>query len=424
MRASALVLFLASLVGLACSENDSTPPWPDDGRLLPPGLGSSPGTEPSIASSGVNVLPIVVNAGPAYQATNPSSLYVNGAFASVTVCAPGTSDCQTIDGLLVDTGSVGLRILSSALTVSLADATSNGIPLSECTLFLTNYTYGPLKLADVTMAGETAANIEIQVIDATASVPSSCSGSGLPANDTLATLAANGILGIGPFLQDCGESCVSDAPASPAFYYTCPSAGCQDVGMSLAQQLPNPVASLAGDNNGIVIELPEVPAAGAATLSGAVVFGIGTRANNAFSGSTVLPLDSAGNFATVFQNVPTSSSFADTGSDGIFFADASSLGISVCPDMTSFYCPSTTQNYTAVLGSTGSTGSTGTSVKFSIANADDLITQNPTYAAYGNLGGPGGGSFDWGLPFFYGRRVFVALAEQATPAGPGPYLGF
>jgi Protein of unknown function (DUF3443) len=421
VRASALVLFVASLAGLGCSQSDSTPPWPDNGSLTPPGLSSSPGTGSSIASSGVNVLPIVVNAGPGYQPANPTSSYVNGAFASATVCVPGTNNCQTVDGLLVDTGSVGVRILSSALTVSLADATSNGMPLSECTLFLTSYTYGPLKLADVTLAGETAANIEIQVIDATASVPSSCSSSGLPANNTLATLAANGILGIGPFLQDCGDSCVSDAPASPAFYYTCPSAGCQDVGMSLPQQVPNPVASLASDNNGIVIELPAVPAAGAATLSGVVVFGIGTRANNAYSGSAVLPLNGVGDFVTVFQNVSTSNSFADTGSDGIFFADDRQLGISLCPDMKSFYCPSSTQNYSALLGSTGSGGR---SVKFSIANADDLMTQNPNYAAFGNLGGPGDGSFDLGLPFFYGRRVFFAFEGQSTPAGTGPYLGF
>jgi hypothetical protein len=421
VRASALVLFVASLAGLGCSQNDSTPPWPDDGPVRPPGVGSSPGTGPSIASSGVNVLPIVVNAGPGYQPSNPSSFYVNGAFASVTVCAPGTSTCQTIDGLLVDTGSVGLRILSSVLSLSLADATSNGSPLSECTLFLTSYTYGPLKLADVTMAGETAANIEIQVIDAAASVPSRCTSSGLPANNTLATLGANGILGIGTFLQDCGDSCVVDDPASPVIYYACPSAGCQDISMPLDQQVPNPVASLASDNNGIVIELPAVPAAGAATLSGVVVFGIGTRDNNAYSGSAVLPLDSVGDFATVFQNLPINNSFADTGSDGIFFADDRQLGISLCPDMKSFYCPSSTQNYSALLGSTGSGGR---SVKFSIANADDLVTQNPSYAAYGNLGGPGDGSFDWGLPFFYGRRVFLAFEGQSTSAGAGAYLGF
>ena len=52
-----------------------------------------------------NVLPIVVDAG-------PTGNYANGAFATVTVCAPGTSSCQTIDHVLVDTGSVGLRLLA------------------------------------------------------------------------------------------------------------------------------------------------------------------------------------------------------------------------------------------------------------------------------------------------------------------------
>jgi len=421
LRWSASVVLVALLAGLACSENSSTPPWPDDGPFLPPPLGSSPGTATGIAASAVNVLPIVVEAGPAYQPANPSSFYINGAFASATVCVPGTSRCQTIDGLLVDTGSVGLRILSSVLNLPLGDATRNGAPLSECTLFVTGFTYGPLKMADATVAGETASNVEIQVIDAAASVPSSCTSRGLPANNTLATLSANGILGIGPFLRDCGDSCVVDDPLSTAIYYACASAGCQETGVPLAQQVPNPVASLAADNNGIVIELPAVAAAGAATLKGVVVLGIGTRANNAFSGSAVVPLDSAGDFATVFQNAPTSRSFADTGSNGIYFADERLLGIGLCPDMKSFYCPSSTQTYSALLGGTG-TG--GASVSFSISNADDLVMQHPDYAAYGNLGGPGGGSFDWGLPFFYGRRVFLAFEQQPTSAGVGPYLGF
>jgi len=63
-----------------------------------------------------NVQAIVVNAGPA-------NTYFNGAFTSVTVCAPSTSTCQTIDGVLVDTGSSGLRVLSSALTVTLPQQT-------------------------------------------------------------------------------------------------------------------------------------------------------------------------------------------------------------------------------------------------------------------------------------------------------------
>ncbi len=63
-----------------------------------------------------NVLPVVVNGGPTNNA-------LNQLFASVTVCVPGTSNCQTISGILVDTGSVGLRVLSSALTLPLPQQT-------------------------------------------------------------------------------------------------------------------------------------------------------------------------------------------------------------------------------------------------------------------------------------------------------------
>src|SRR5580658_3932989 len=55
----------------------------------------------------------------------PGAGYVDGAFTSVTVCVPGsTTSCQTVGGILVDTGSSGLRILSSALTISLPQQTN------------------------------------------------------------------------------------------------------------------------------------------------------------------------------------------------------------------------------------------------------------------------------------------------------------
>src|SRR5260370_9145603 len=73
-----------------------------------------------------NVQTITVNTGP--TAGPPiNSPAINEPFTSVTVCAPGsTSNCQTISGILVDTGSSGLRILSSVLTVSLPQQTAPG----------------------------------------------------------------------------------------------------------------------------------------------------------------------------------------------------------------------------------------------------------------------------------------------------------
>ena len=64
--------------------------------------------------SSTNVQTITVNGGPPSISYYPQS---NTAFTSVIVCEHGsTSNCATIDYVMVDTGSVGLRLLSSALT--------------------------------------------------------------------------------------------------------------------------------------------------------------------------------------------------------------------------------------------------------------------------------------------------------------------
>src|SRR6266853_4510191 len=96
-----VLLLVAQVSTPQCGETGTSPSSPGS---------SSGGTTTS------NVLPIAVNAGPTNNALNQP-------FASVTICVPGTSNCQTIGGILVDTGSVGLRILSSALTVPLPQQT-------------------------------------------------------------------------------------------------------------------------------------------------------------------------------------------------------------------------------------------------------------------------------------------------------------
>ena len=64
-------------------------------------------------------------------------------------------------------------------------------------------------------------------------------------------------------------------------------------------------------------------------------------------------------------------------------------------------------------------------VSFVVANAQTLFTANPSATAFDDLAGVGSpGSFDWGLPFFFGRNVFVAFDGSTTPAGPGPYFAY
>jgi hypothetical protein len=370
--------------------------------------------------TGSNAVALTVNAGPFASQDNS---YVNGAFASVTVCTPGTSTCQTIDGVLVDTGSYGLRILSSALTTSLTQQkASDGNPVVECLPFLSGYTWGPVQTADVEMGGEKASSVPIQVINGTAyPVPTECADFGSSQSDA-ASLGTNGILGVGPFTQDCGTACETTGPANPGLYYECPASGCTIVGETLAQQVVNPVALFATDNNGVIIELPSA-ASPETSLTGSLIFGIGTQSNNALGSAQVYSIDDFGNFITSYQSKTYNESFIDSGSNGLYFLDTSLSGIAACSDANFFYCPSSTENLSAT--TTGASGSPSSTVNFSVANADNL----PNDPVLGELAGPlslpdNQTGFDWGLPFFYGRPVFTAIVGRTTPGGTGPYWAY
>lgn len=380
--------------------------------------GSSSSTKTNtIAMSGKNVVAITADGGPLLD-------YPDATFASVTVCASGTTTCQTIPDVLVDTGSVGLRILASQLTISLTQQkASDGNSVAECLQFLGSFTWGPVQTADIEIGGEKASSVPIQVLSDIESgfpVPTSCSSvSGAASSaDTQLSLGANGILGVGSFPQDCGGN---PCPASANLYYECPSSGCFAVSQTLAQQVQNPVALFATDNNGVIIELPAVSGS-EATVSGSMVFGIGTQSNNALGGATVYTVDpSTGNFSTTFNGTEyPDESFLDTGSNGYFFQDSS---IPQCSSAQGFYCPTSTVNLSAK--NQGITTGSGT-VNFSIANAETLFSNSNDFV-FGDLGGgliSGSNSFDWGLPFFYGRNVFVSIEGTSAPGGTTPYWAY
>src|SRR5450432_2299563 len=131
------------------------------GVLVLVGCGGGGGGSDNSAPT-LNVQPTSVDAGPA---DIPNLL-----FTSVTVCAPGnTSNCQTIDHIQVDTGSSGLRLIASVLAPTLTAALRQqvdpgGNPLVECAQFADGYSWGPVKVADVQIAGERAASLPMQII--------------------------------------------------------------------------------------------------------------------------------------------------------------------------------------------------------------------------------------------------------------------
>ena len=365
-----------------------------------------------------NTQSIVVDGGPAD--------IPNLAFTSVTICAPGSgTNCQTIDHVQVDTGSSGLRIIASALSPGLAlpqQTDGNGNPMVECAQFADGFSWGPVKTADIRIAGEQASSVPIQVIGDSSfpAIPSSCSSSGPPEN-TVIDFGANGLLGVGVFAQDCGSACAQST--IPGTYYICPTHACQPVQATLDRQLQNPVALFATDNNGVIVQLPAMDANGALMVTGSIIFGIGTQADNGLGSATILGTDpNTGTIVTIYNGQRYANSYLDAGSSEVFF------GIEAFPQCKGldqgFYCPATTQTIAATMQGTAPTS---IAVNFAVANADALFATNPTLNAFDDLAGPAGDistTFAWGLSFFYGRKVYTAIEQRSTPAGTGPYFAF
>ena len=371
----------------------------------------------SVAASN-NVAQVIVDAGP--EGVNNQ---INAPFTNVTICYPNSSTCQTIDHVLVDTGSYGLRILSSVINSNLNLPTiyaPNGYPAAECAQFFSGILWGSVKNADIKIASESAASIPIQVVADTSSpftqIPSSCQNTGSNMG-TLALLGAKGILGIGLFTQDCGSTCVNSAVSGS--YYSCPSSGtCTSSSMPLNNQVSNPVSGFSMNNNGVLLKLPAVATGGVTTLSGLLIFGIDTQANNQIGSANIIPANSLGNFTTSYKGKSLTSSFFDSGSNGLFFSDST---ISYCSGRTGFYCPASTLTLSAIQNASNNTQ---LSVNFSIENLTNLDSNIIASNIGGSIGRYSSGIFDWGLPFFFGRSVFIAISGATTQHGTGPFWAY
>lgn len=399
------------------------------------GGGSTTTTTTTTSTPVANTVSVAVNSGPANNA-------VNSAYVSVEVCVPGsTTNCVTIPDVQVDTNSSGLRILASAPGVSdllpnLTPVTGGGAPVYECVPFSAGYLWGQVEQADVLMAGEKAANLPIQVISSSATpsnVPSTCSAGGGSNLASPTALQANGILGVGTTLQDCGINCTGASVSLP-YYWLCPSSGCTLAQVPTATQVSNPVGFFSSDNNGVILALSPVAAGGAASATGTLTFGIGTQSDNAFSSSAkayALSLNSQiyiSIYAT-YNNV-TYPALVDSSEFYTFFLDSTTVaaasagtGISSCSQNSTFYCTSSAVNlpFTA-------SDSSGDSAPASINIGDGTTLWNSsvenggTNAAFSNLaGGIPLGANDYGilgLPFMAERSTWGLRGRFLPPAFP------
>jgi Protein of unknown function (DUF3443) len=375
----------------------------------------------------VNTMTVTVDSGPA-AATGA----INHPYVTVRVCAPGsTTQCADVDHVLLDTGSWGLRLVRSVLaagSVTLSGETdTHGNTVEECETFGGGQTWGPVALANVTLAGEVASKLPVQIMDDTnagAPPPATCGANGTLLN-TVAGFGANGVLGVGVFAQDCGAACVNAASPLPV-YYGCTAAGaCTAENLALVDQVTNPVAAFAVDNNGLIISMANlVNANGDASVQGELTFGLGTQADNALpaTGLTVLGANASGDFTATYNGGSTVlPALIDSGTDDYVFND---MTIPACStgSFVGDYCPAVAPvNVFAVNTGAGANNATNT-VDFAIQDPNTFVAGAAAFE--GLAGGGGATNFVWGMPFFYGRKIYIGIDQKMSGAYTGPYYAY
>ena len=407
------------------------------GLMFMPGCGGGSTTTTTTTTTPpppvANSVTVTVNAGPANNA-------VNMAYVSVQVCTPGaTTNCVTIPYVQLDTASSGLRILASFPGVSglnlnqVTDPSKH--PVYECYEFADgNYLWGPVMQGGVAMAGESATNVPMQLIEGSAPSNTPCGSTGGSNLTTSTALQANGILGIGPAMQDCGLLCYGTT-VQP-LYWVCPSgSACSLASVPTATQVSNPVAFFnSTDTNGVMLTMGSVVSSGASQATGTLYFGIGTQTDNALSSSAkayalssdpLNPIPYYPIFAT--YNSTSYAASIDSAQQYLVILDPTTLagaGITSCASSQStYYCPSSA--VTLPLTIKDNNGDTATlSPALSIGNATTLLASSVlgtgTNTAFSNLAEesvPGTDYVILGMPFFYGRTVYVGIAGQAPPSG-------
>lgn len=384
---------------------------------------SSPPTPPPVVTpppNPTNVLPVSVNAG-------PTGNEVNRPYVSVTICEPGSGTaCTTIAHVLVDTGSVGLRLLASAIPPSLKlprASSSTGEALVNCVQFVDKtYAWGPVVTADVQLGGKSVSGLGLQLVgdSGVAALGSACASG--TAITSVNELGANGILGVGLGVVDCGNDCATRS--ANGSYFTCTDSTCtavRGVTVATAAQIKHPVPLFTSDNNGLLLDFPAVANAGVASVSGSLVFGIGTQDNNQAGSATALTTNGYGYITTAYAGQTLRTSYIDSGSNGLYFS-APAIPVCARTGYTDFFCPPALTTEAATLSGTNGASA---SASFSIDNTIEMFSVAGK-AARPTLGGPSGdaSTFDWGLPFFFGRRVFIGIAGRSSSLGAGPLYAF
>lgn len=369
-----------------------------------------------------NTVPLIADSGYNGKAFNRM-------FVTVTICQPGTNICQTIDHIMPDSGSTGLRITKSSIQLSgLPAITYQGLPITQCMNYGGGYVYGGVVLADVRIGDESATSIPLQIIDDgdQSLVPDSCTS--MATYLSFPDSGQRGNLGINPMTNPANDY---------TLVYSCESSdSCTELSNPV-QQMPqtlnvNVISYFKQDNNGVIFSMPAIANAPAESVVGQMIFGIGTNSNNQVMESTVAvlgnPSSNMANFTTN-TGIQITPAIIDSGTEFIYWYDAL---LPACPEPFSYlYCPGKPGSIFE-WGSMISNYSGGSSffVQAGIANWNfggfpdspviPLLGSSTTYLSNFSI---------YGFPFFFGKNIYLGFqgkgnSVSSTALGSSPAWGF
>jgi hypothetical protein len=356
----------------------------------------------------------------------------NRPYITVTICASNTTTCQTFDHVLIDSGSTGFRVdqsqLSGAMLAALQPVTYNDLPLYQCMQYAAGYDFGPVVRADVKVSGEVASDIPIQIFNDTQpepTIPMACTeGQGFA---DLTALGAQAIIGVNVFSNPNNNY-------TNGGVYTCVSeSNCTQVNdpTTIPTVLNiNPVAAFESDNNGVIFNLPDVPNATTSSMQGTVVFGLNTESNN------IVPNDINTVLGNPSYSYQIGAFYANTGSleqtlsifdSGTPTFDFYYTGINTCSGIV--YCPTTSpQTWNSTIFDYN-TESHDVELVAQIVNYSTSTGNYALLPGIGAVASPSGDLTIYGLPFFFGKSVYLGFMGESsagvmTPLGMGPAWGF
>ena len=331
----------------------------------------------------------------------------NRLVVSVTICVPGTASCATIDNVMVDTGSTGLRIEASALPASLRLPPflgPNGTPLAECLRFVHDTAWGPLVRADLHFGGLVAQNLPMQVIaDGPPVQPKSC-----PPSQAQPT--SNGTIGIGPHLTDCQGACEQFASAPSVFEMRQELWTPVQGRLAQAYRVPNPGSRFPLHNNGVILDLPRPRGGGESKVTGTLTLGVGTAADNRLVDADIVHVDGRGYFTTTYGGAAYPDSYLDSGTMTYIFRDD---GLARCQRASWAFCVAPRRKLAATIA-----GQDGRRTTAPFVVGDYEAARDQRHGAADGVavaGEAGTKTFVWGAPFFLGRRVALVIEGMGVP---------